>query len=110
MEIDILGNDFVHPTAKHNGFNYLVYGKFVKTLKEAHDTKNRYSKNEAWKDIPYTFYRIHSDYNFLLRKTKDYLKSIIIYAEPHLKGSLYKCSKRDLVGIIKNDEILYFDY
>jgi hypothetical protein len=33
MEIDILGSDFVHPTAKYNGFNYLSDGKFVKTLK-----------------------------------------------------------------------------
>lgn len=110
MEIDILGNDFVHPTAKHNGFNYLSDGKFVKTLKEVHQVYKQWKENNDWREHPYYFYRIHSDYNFLLRKTKDYLKSIILYAEPHLKGSLYKCSKRDLIGIIKNDEILYFDY
>lgn len=110
MEIDILGNDFVHPTAKHNGYNYLADGNFVKTLKDANKAKNEWREKEYWRERPYKQYKIHSNYNFLLSKSKDYLKSIIVYAMPYLKGSLYKCSKSDLIGIIKKDEILYFDY
>lgn len=105
MEIDILGNDFVHPTAKHNGYNYLSNGKFVKTIKEANQVKKELKENNE-----YRFYRIQDNYDFLLRKTKNYLKSIIIYSKPHLKGSLYKCSKKDLIGIIKKDKLLYFDF
>ena len=110
MEIDILGNDFVHPTAKHNGFNYLSDGKFVKSIKEANQAKKEWKENNGFRERPYRFYRIHDNYDFLLKKTKNYLKSIIIYSEPHLKGSLYKCSKRDLIGIIKKEELLYFDF
>ena len=38
----------------------------------------------------------------LYRLTKDDLKDIITSQYPHLRGSLYKCSKRDLVSEIKN--------
>lgn len=45
------------------------------------------------------------NYLNLYRLTKKDLKDIIVSQYPHLKGSLYKCSKRDLVGEIKNREM-----
>ena len=41
------------------------------------------------------------DYEHLFRLTKQDLMDIIISQYPHLKGSLYKCTKRDLIGEIK---------
>ena len=46
------------------------------------------------------------DYTHLYRLTKQDLKDIIVRYYPHLKGSLYKCSKQDLIGEIKNRKIL----
>jgi len=105
MVKNILGSDVVNITAKENGYKYISNGKYVKTLKEAHNERNKWKDNA---DIytAYYFYRIHSNYDFLKRKTKDYLKNIIIYSMPHLKGSLYKCSKKDLIFIIKDEKIL----
>lgn len=40
------------------------------------------------------------NYMHLYRLTKDDLKHIIVVNYPHLKGSLYKCSKQDLIGEI----------
>lgn len=44
---------------------------------------------------------IDMDYTHLYRLTKQDLKDIIVLHYPHLKGSLYKCSKRDLIAEIK---------
>ena len=41
------------------------------------------------------------NYEHLYRLTKDDLKSIVTAFKQHLKGSLYKCSKQDLIGEIK---------
>ena len=46
------------------------------------------------------------DYNHLYRLTKTDLVAIIIKEYPYLKGSLYKCTKRDLVAEIKDRHIL----
>jgi hypothetical protein len=40
------------------------------------------------------------DYTHLYRLTKTDLKHIIVFHYPHLKGSLYKCSKADLIAEI----------
>lgn len=37
--------------------------------------------------------------------TKKDLICMILYFYPHLKGSLYMCSKRDLIGEIKERKI-----
>ena len=41
-------------------------------------------------------------YEHLYRLTKEDLKSLICTFKPHLKGSLYACSKNDLVGELKD--------
>lgn len=46
------------------------------------------------------------DYIHLYRLTKQDLMEIIILHYPHLKGSLYKCTKQDLIGEIKERKIL----
>ena len=46
------------------------------------------------------------DYLHLYRLTKQDLKDIIALYFPHLEGSLYKCSKQDLIGEIKERKIL----
>jgi hypothetical protein len=46
------------------------------------------------------------DYTHLYRLTKQDLKDIIVRYYPHLKGSLYKCAKRDLIDEIKIRGIL----
>lgn len=46
------------------------------------------------------------DYIHLYRLTKQDLKDIIVRYYPYLKGSLYKCTKRDLVATIKEREII----
>lgn len=46
------------------------------------------------------------DYTHLFRLTKQDLVDIIVHNYPHLKGSLYKCTKRDLVAEIKEMDIL----
>lgn len=46
------------------------------------------------------------DYFHLYKLTKEDLKSIICKYYPHLRGSLYKCSKQDLIGEIKSRGIL----
>lgn len=45
------------------------------------------------------------DYEHLYRLTKDDLKSVITSHYPHLRGALYKCCKRDLIGEIKKRNI-----
>ena len=40
------------------------------------------------------------DYKHLHRLTRADLIHIIVFNYPHLKGSLYKCSKADLIGEI----------
>lgn len=103
---NIFGNDIVNSTAKENGYNYVSDGRYCKTLKEANKYHNEFIKFEFWRERDYYKFRIHDSYNFLLRKTKDYLKYLIVYAMPHYKGSLYKCSKSDLIGIIKNEKLI----
>ena len=49
---------------------------------------------------------IDMDYTHLFRLTKQDLVDIIVHNYPHLKGSLYKCTKRDLIGEIKERDIL----
>jgi hypothetical protein len=46
------------------------------------------------------------DYMHLWRLTKRDLREIIALHCPHLKNSLYKCSKQDLIGEIKKRGIL----
>lgn len=46
------------------------------------------------------------DYIHLYRLTKQDLRDIIAKALPHLKGSLYMCTKQDLIGIIRKENIL----
>ena len=41
------------------------------------------------------------DYIHLYRLSKQDLISLVIAFKPHLKGSLYKCSKKDLVCELK---------
>jgi len=46
------------------------------------------------------------NYEHLYRLTKEDLKYIIVFNYPHLKGSLYKCTKRDLIDEIISRKIL----
>ena len=46
------------------------------------------------------------EYANLYRLTKQDLKDIIVRYYPHLAGSLYKCTKQDLIGEIKSRNIL----
>lgn len=41
------------------------------------------------------------DYKHLFRLTKADLVGLIVAFKPHLKGSLYQCTKQDLVGELK---------
>lgn len=45
------------------------------------------------------------NYADLFNLKKETLKQIIVSQYPHLAGSLYKCTKRDLVAEIKNRKI-----
>ena len=108
-EKEIFGCDIVHPTAMQNGYKYVSDGHYCKTLKES----NKYYKEFIDKGFSafqtYRKFKIHGSYDFLLRKTKDHLKSIIVFAMPHYKGSLYKCTKSDLIGIIKSEKLIQLD-
>lgn len=42
------------------------------------------------------------NYQNLFKLTKGDLRAIIVSQYPHLRGSLYKCTKRDLVAEIHN--------
>lgn len=46
------------------------------------------------------------DFVHLYRLTKRDLMDIIVKFLPHLKGSLYMCSKQDLIGIIRDRNLL----
>ena len=46
------------------------------------------------------------NYEHLYRLTKQDLKDIVVKFLPHLRGSLYKCTKRDLVAEIKKHGII----
>lgn len=46
------------------------------------------------------------NYLHLYNLTKEDLKGIICHYYPYLKGSLYKCTKQDLIAEIKNRNIL----
>ncbi len=41
------------------------------------------------------------DYEHLFRLTKADLVGLIVAFKPHLKGSLYQCTKQDLVSELK---------
>ena len=108
-EKEIFGGDIVYPTAKQNGYKYVSDGHYCKTLKESNKYHNEFVDNGYFQHKTYRKFKIHGSYDFLLRKTKDHLKSIIIFAMPHYKGSLYKCTKSDLIGIIKDEKLIQLD-
>jgi hypothetical protein len=108
-EKDIFGDDIFYPTAEQNGYKYISDGHYCKTLKESNKYYNEFVDNGYFRYKTYRKFKIHGSYDFLLRKTKGHLKSIIIFAMPHYKGSLYKCAKRDLIGIIKDEKLIQLD-
>lgn len=103
---EVFGGDVVHHKAKENGYKYISDGRFCKTLKESNEIYKEFIKNEYRRKYCYRRFRIHDSYDFLFRKTKDHLKSIIIYSIPCYNGSLCRCSKSDLVGIIKKEKLI----
>lgn len=91
-----------------NGFRFLYKGNFYKTKKEAESELKKVFllKKKIIASTDLVICRIYQDHKHLFRMKKEDLKSFIVREIPHYKGTLYMCSKRDLIGIIKEEKLI----